>query len=187
MHSAGVLALQGDYQKHIDAIIACNCNPIEVRTPNELEECDSLIIPGGESTTLGILLKKSGLDLAIPPKVKEGMPCWGTCMGMILLSSSIENHDQLHFSLLNITVRRNAFGRQVFSFEAPVNVKLFESPVNAVFIRAPIVTNHGPEVEVLGKFDDKIVAVRQGNVWGTSFHPELTSDLRMHKAFLNLE
>lgn len=177
--------MQGDFQKHLDSVAACNRVGIEVRTPTDLENCSSLIIPGGESTTLGILLKKCGLDEAILNRVHSGMPVWGTCMGMILLASRVEGNQQFQFGLLDVTVKRNAFGRQVFSFESPVKLSLFEEPFEAVFIRAPVVTEHGPDVEVLGTVEEKIVAVRQGHIWGTSFHPELTNDLRMHKAFLD--
>lgn len=182
--TVGVLALQGDFQKHIDSVAACNRVAVEVRTPSDLESCSSLIIPGGESTTLGILLKKCGLDNAIPERVHSGMPIWGTCMGMILLASRVEGAKQFQFGLLDVTVRRNAFGRQVFSFESSVKLSLFEEPIEAVFIRAPIVTEYGDTVDILGELDGKIIAVRQGHIWGTSFHPELTEDLRLHKAFI---
>lgn len=158
----------------------------EVRSPDQLSECDRLIIPGGESTTLEILLKSSGLDEAILTRAKEGMPIWGTCMGMILLAREIEGRKQFSFGLLDAVVRRNAFGRHVFSFEADIDFKGLDSPFHAVFIRAPIVVSYGSDVEQLAEYDGKTVAIRQGKILGTAFHPELTSDTRVHEMFLSL-
>ena len=157
---------------------------MEIRTPDELAACDRLIIPGGESTTLGILLMLSKLDTKIPERIKGGMPTWGTCMGMILLAKEIEGSDQFRFGVLDITVRRNAFGAQVFSFEQGIPVEGLSEPVHAVFIRAPIVTEFGPDVQPLAEVDGNVVAVKQGNILGTSFHPELTDDTRLHEYFL---
>src|SRR5690606_28451095 len=139
----------------------------EVRTPKDLDNCQRLIIPGGESTTLGILLKLSGLDIAIPKRVETGMPTWGTCMGMILLAKEIEGSNQFRFGLLDITVKRNAFGAQLFSFEQGIPFKGLDAPVHGVFIRAPIVTQYGPTVAPLAEVDGKIVAVQQGKILGT--------------------
>lgn len=181
----GVVALQGDFQKHIDALLECGARAIQVRTPDALRSVSRLIIPGGESTTLGVLLRKSGLDKEIVCRAEEGMPIWGTCMGMILMATDIESSDQMRLSILDVTVRRNAFGRQVHSFEADVNFSGI-GVLRAVFIRSPIVTRCGPNVEKLATYDSKIVAVRQGNLLGTAFHPELTPDRRVHKWFLNM-
>ena len=182
----GVLALQGDFQKHLDALSAIGADGREVRTPEDLSDCSRLIIPGGESTTLGILIRSSGLDKAIPEKANAGMPIWGTCMGMILMAKDVEDYKQFSFGLMDITVRRNAFGAQVFSFEEDLDFKGFDSPLHAVFIRAPIVSEMSDAVEELAAIDDKIVAVRQGRLLGTSFHPELTPDTRVHEYFLSL-
>jgi pyridoxal 5'-phosphate synthase pdxT subunit len=185
----GVLAVQGDFSKHMDAVKACDDSIIvrEVRTPEQLGEVDRLIIPGGESSTVGLLLARFGLGDAIRARAKEGMPIWGTCMGMILLANEVENRVQYRLDLLDITVRRNAFGAQVHSFEDAVKIEGMSEPVMGVFIRAPIVTRTGPEVSVLASYDGKTVAVRQGNRIGTSFHPELTDDLRFHRWFLELD
>jgi pyridoxal 5'-phosphate synthase pdxT subunit len=184
----GVLAVQGDFTKHMDAVRACDDSALvrEVRTPEQLAEVDRLIIPGGESSTVGLLLARFGLGEAIRARANAGMPIWGTCMGMILLANEVENRVQYRLDLLDITVRRNAFGAQVHSFEDAVPIVGMEEPVTAVFIRAPIVTRTGPEVQTLATYDDKVVAVRQGNRVGTSFHPELTDDLRFHRWFLKL-
>ncbi|MGI8924645.1 MAG: pyridoxal 5'-phosphate synthase glutaminase subunit PdxT [Fimbriimonadales bacterium] len=180
----GVLALQGDYQKHLDVLSAIGAFATEVRTPKELATCSRLIIPGGESTTLGILLTTSGLDRSIVARAKERTPIWGTCMGMILMAKEVEAHEQFSFGILDVTVRRNAFGAQVFSFEDGLEFSGLDSPLHAVFIRAPIVTRMGRGVEALARVDDQIVAVRQGLLLGTSFHPELTGDTRLHEMFL---
>jgi 5'-phosphate synthase pdxT subunit len=181
----GILALQGDFAAHSDALQACGESWIEVRTPGDLEKCDRLIIPGGESTTLGILLKLAGLDIAIPERIQSGMPTWGTCMGMILLAKEIEGSEQLRFGALDITVRRNAFGAQVFSFEQGFEMRGFDEPVHGIFIRAPIVTRFGESVEPLAEVESQVVAVRSDKILGTSFHPELTGDTRIHEHFLS--
>jgi 5'-phosphate synthase pdxT subunit len=183
----GVLALQGDFAKHLEALDRCGCKTRAVRTPAELQECERLVIPGGESTTLGILLRKAGLDVALRERISEGMPVWGTCMGMILLAKEIEGSDQFRLGVLDVSVSRNAFGSQVHSFEADLWVKGFESPFHAVFIRAPVVTRVGKGVEVLATYEDKVVAVRQGRLLATAFHPELTDDLRFHQMFIGMD
>ena len=147
---------------------------------------DRLIIPGGESTTVGILMQRFGLGVAIQEAAEKGMPIWGTCMGMIMLAHAVEGSSQFTLDLLDITVERNAFGAQVHSFEAPVEVSILPEPVTAVFIRAPIVTRFGAEVTPLATYDGKCVAVRQGNRVGTSFHPELTDDTSFHRWFLTI-
>lgn len=182
--SVGVLAIQGDFERHLDAIARCEAEGREVRTPEELEQVDRLIIPGGESTTVGLLLQRYGLGEAIRQRAESGMPIWGTCMGMILMAGEIEGSDQYRLELLDIAVRRNAFGAQVHSFEAPVEVLGLDSPLTAVFIRAPLVTRLGGGVEAIGHVPEGIVAVRQGVRLGTSFHPELTEDDRLLRQFL---
>jgi len=183
--TVGVVAIQGDFAKHIEAFERAEpgLEVIEVRTPEELSRVDRLAIPGGESSTVGLLMDRFGLGAAIQQRAAEGMPVWGTCMGMILMAREVEGRDQYRLGLLDITVRRNAFGAQVHSFEDTVSVAGLGETLG-VFIRAPIVTQVGEGVEVLSEYDGKIVAVRQGNRLGTSYHPELTDDLRMHAWFL---
>lgn len=183
----GVIAIQGDFEKHIHAFhSAGQTEVVEVRTPEELAEVDRVVIPGGESTTVGLLMQRFGLGQALKEAGQKGTPIWGTCMGMILLASEVEGRSQYSLDLLDITVRRNAFGAQVHSFEDEVSVVGMDTPATGVFIRAPIVTRVGSGVEVLSKYEDKIVAVRSGNIIGTSFHPELTDDIRFHEWFLSL-
>ncbi|MFQ3586155.1 MAG: pyridoxal 5'-phosphate synthase glutaminase subunit PdxT [Fimbriimonadaceae bacterium] len=184
---AGVLAVQGDFEKHLEALRRIGHHGIQVRTTDDLARVERLIIPGGESTTVGILLERYGLGEAIQKRAAGGMPIWGTCMGLILMADRIEGRpDQYRLGLLDIAVQRNAFGAQVHSFEAPVPTAGFDEPILGVFIRAPIVSECGPGVEKLAEFEGKTVAVRQGNRVGTSFHPELTTDDRFHRWFLSL-
>lgn len=183
----GVLAVQGDFEKHLEALRRIGHRGQEVRTPEDLARVERLIIPGGESTTVGLLLERYGLGEAIRQRAADGMPIWGTCMGMILMADRIEGRPtQYRLGLLDIAVQRNAFGAQVHSFEALVPIVGFDEPILGVFIRAPIVSEYGPGVEKLAEFDGKTVAVRQGNRVGTSFHPELTADDRFHWWFLSL-
>jgi pyridoxal 5'-phosphate synthase pdxT subunit len=184
----GVVAIQGDFEKHIHSIKNCKLTNItikEIRTAEDLAGIDKLIIPGGESTTVGMLMQRFGLGPALKKAGKEGMPIWGTCMGMIMLAKEIEGRNQYSLELLDIKVRRNAFGAQVHSFETPVPIQGLEEPVMGVFIRAPIVVEQSDDVETLSKLDGKVVAVRQRNILGTSFHPELTDDIRLHQWFLS--
>jgi len=184
----GVLSIQGDFAKHIEAFERLEDAPScrEVRTPDDLADCDRLVIPGGESTTVGLLLERYGLGEAIRNAAREGMAIWGTCMGMILLSREVEGRDQYRLGLLDVTVRRNAFGSQIHSFEDKVEIVGIPEPVMGVFIRAPIVTKTGPGVSVLGRYGGDIVAVQQGKILGTSFHPELTEDTSLHEYFLKI-
>jgi 5'-phosphate synthase pdxT subunit len=182
----GVLALQGDFAAHCRSVESLGREALEVRTPADLEKCKRLIMPGGESTTLGILLQLAGLDKVIPERVKAGMPIWGTCMGLILLAKKIEESDQFRFGLMDVTVRRNAFGSQVFSFEQGLMFAGIDGPLNALFIRAPIVTEVGSEVEVLAEVEGNVVAVREGQMLGTAFHTELTEDSRVHDFFIRM-
>lgn len=185
--TVGILAIQGDFEKHRSALRDCGLDDSQIvlaKTPEQIQTLDALIIPGGESSTVGLLLQRYGTGQAIRNRAASGMPIWGTCMGMILLANEVENRTQYSLNLLDITVRRNAFGAQVHSFERPVPFADEPESVLGVFIRAPIVTRWGLEVEPISVIDDKVVAVRQGNILGTSFHPELTEDRRVHEYFL---
>ncbi len=181
-----MLAVQGDFARHIALFEGIGAPAREVRTVEDLAQVERLVIPGGESTTVGLLLARYGLGDAIKARAEEGMPLWGTCMGMILLAKSIEGRPgQPTLGLLDIEVRRNAFGAQVHSFETTLQVKEM-GEVEGVFIRAPIVTCMGEGVESVAEYGGHTVAVRQGRRLGTSFHPELTGDDRLHQAFLKL-
>jgi pyridoxal 5'-phosphate synthase pdxT subunit len=190
----GVLALQGDVREHLRALEACGARAVPVRRPGELDDVDALVIPGGESTTISKLAVEFGLADPIRKRIGEGMPAYGSCAGMIMLASEVLDGrpDQQSFAGIEMTVRRNAFGRQVDSFEAPVRIDGVEGrPFHAVFIRAPWVERVGPGVEVLGTVAEgpaagRIVAVRQGQLLATAFHPELTGDLRVHRLFVEL-
>jgi pyridoxal 5'-phosphate synthase pdxT subunit len=183
----GVLALQGDVAEHIAALERCGARAIAVRRPADLEGLEGLIIPGGESTTIGDLASEYGLLQPMRRMATEGFPIWGTCAGLILLARDV-GRDQPLLSALDITVDRNAFGRQVDSFETDLQVEgLAGGPFRAVFIRAPAVTAIGPAVHVIARLTDgTIVAVRQGQILGTAFHPELAGDDRFHTLFLGL-
>lgn len=188
----GVLALQGDVREHFRALQECGVNPVAVRRPHEIEAVDALIIPGGESTTIAHLAQSFGVFDLIARRIQSGLPVYGSCAGMILLAQRILDaiEGQRTFGGLDITVRRNAFGRQVDSFERDIDVLGLPSPaMRAVFIRAPWVEEVGPGVEVLASViapDGRAhaVAVRQGALLATSFHPELTGDNRIHSFFI---
>ncbi|GAW93641.1 pyridoxal 5'-phosphate synthase glutaminase subunit PdxT [Calderihabitans maritimus] len=183
----GVLALQGAFREHRMAIKECGVDSIEVRKRQELEQVDGLIIPGGESTTMGRLLIDYDLMEPIQKKAAAGMPIYGTCAGLVLLAKEIEGSNQPRLGLMEMEVKRNAFGRQVDSFEADLQIPaLGDTPFRGVFIRAPYITRVGPEIEVLAKYDDKIIFARQGQFLASAFHPELTKDLRIHKYFLKM-
>lgn len=182
----GVLALQGAVSEHLDMIRNCGVECLPVKRPGEIPGLDALVIPGGESTTIGRLLQGHGLAREVRELAREGRPLYGTCAGMVLLAAEIEG-EVPHLSLLDIKVRRNAFGRQRESFEGSVHIPLLgEVPFPGVFIRAPYVTRAGPGVEVLGHCRGKIVAVKQGNILATAFHPELTGDQRFHRLLIDL-
>jgi 5'-phosphate synthase pdxT subunit len=184
----GVLALQGDVREHVAALRALGAEPLEVKTPAQLEQVDALILPGGESTTMALLLASSGLDLPLALRLKEGLPAFGTCAGMILLARDVvDGRDgQPCLGAIDLTVRRNAFGSQARSFEADLDVVGVEGgPVHGVFIRAPVVEETGPDVEVLADVDGRPVVARQGPVLVCAFHPELVGDLRLHELFLS--
>ena len=183
----GVLALQGDVREHISALIACGINPVEVRRPSELEEVHALVIPGGESTTIAQLSEIFDLYHPIKNRIAAGMPAYGSCAGMILLADSIldAKQGQKTFGGLDITVRRNAFGRQVDSFETDIAfADGSDQLTRAVFIRAPWVEKVGSGIEILATVDSHPVAVRSKTLFATSFHPELTADHRIHRYFI---
>lgn len=181
-----MVAIQGDFAKHLEAFSEVDSTLAlrEIRTPEDLEGVERLVLPGGESTTVGLLLERFGLGAAIRKRADEGMPIWGTCMGMILMAHEVEGRQQYSLDLLDIEVRRNAFGAQVHSFEDSVTVRGL-GEVTGVFIRAPIVTRLGESVEALAEYEEQVVVVRSGNLLGTSFHPELTDDRRLHSWFLS--
>jgi 5'-phosphate synthase pdxT subunit len=189
----GVFALQGDVREHLNVLASLGARAIGVRRASELEECDGLVIPGGESTTMFKLARTFDLFEPIRQRVKEGLPVFGTCAGMIMLADRIEDGtpDQETLGGLDITVRRNAFGRQVDSFEGDLDFAGLDDPVHAIFIRAPWVEDVGPGVEVLARVEGgpaagRIVGVRQGSLMATSFHPEVGGDQRVHRLFLDL-
>jgi pyridoxal 5'-phosphate synthase pdxT subunit len=183
----GVLAYQGDVREHLAALAAIGAEPVEVRTLAELETVDALVLPGGESTVIGKLAARYGLLGPLRDRIAGGLPTLGTCAGMILLAREVEGPPQELLGVLDARVRRNAFGRQVASFEAEVDVKGVDGgPVSGAFIRAPWVADAGPEVEVLAEVDGKVVAVRQGSLLATAFHPELTGEVRLHRWLLDL-
>lgn len=182
----GVLALQGAFASHRDALDACGVDTILVRHPDDLLGLDGLVIPGGESTTISNLLVSSGLLDPIRAAIDSGLPVFGTCAGMILMASKIVDgrDDQIHFDLLPMSVRRNAYGRQVDSFETDIDVAGFDVPFHAVFIRAPMIVEVDDQVEVLATYGERPVLVRLNNRFASSFHPELTDDIRIHRLFV---
>ena len=194
----GILSIQGDVAENVSAIesalkeLGTNGNVIQVKTPEQISSLDGLIIPGGESTMIGQLSLVNGSLKHIKEKIESGMPVFGICAGLILLSKNAKdrimgNIDQPLLDLLDVKVERNSFGRQRDSFEAkislePINISSF----HGVFIRAPSISDIGSDVEVLSKFNEKIVAVKQGNILATAFHPELTTDISLHKYFVKI-
>jgi 5'-phosphate synthase pdxT subunit len=179
----GVLALQGAFAEHVTVLRAIGVEPVEVRLPSQLADLDALILPGGESTTMRRLIERWELRAPILDLAERGTPLFGTCAGMILLAREIEGDEPPVLPLLDVTVQRNAFGRQLDSFEGDLEVPLLGSqPVHAVFIRAPVVERVGPGVDVIARLPDgRIVAVRERNVIATSFHPELAGETRFHR------
>jgi len=179
----GVLALQGAFREHLDTLSSIGVEGVRVREPADLEGISALILPGGESTTMRHLIERWGLRQPILDLAADGAPILGTCAGMIVLSRSIAGGEEPILPLLDVTVERNAFGRQLDSFETELHVPLLgETPVHAVFIRAPIIEHVGDDVDVLSRLDDgRIVAVRQRNVLATAFHPELAGETRFHR------
>jgi len=182
----GVVAIQGDFAEHMAMLQRLNVEPVKVRLPQDLEGLDGVIIPGGESTTIGIVGTRYGLLDALRERVEEGLPVFGTCAGAILLAKTILESDQPRIGVLDIVINRNAYGRQKDSFEANILVpRLGEVPVRGVFIRAPVIEAVGPEVEALAELDEKPVLVQQGHIVAATFHPELTDDTRLHRCFLS--
>lgn len=183
----GVLALQGAFREHRKMLETCGAEVVEVRKPEDLMDIDGLVIPGGESTTMGKLLVEWGLMEPLQARAAAGMPIYGTCAGMIVLSKEIIGSEQPRLGLLDAAVQRNAFGRQRESFEEDLDVPEFGAgPLRAVFIRAPYLERVGSAVQVLATVKDKVVIARQGNLLVTAFHPELTGDCRIHQYFLRM-
>ena len=184
----GVLAIQGDFAEHIAVLSRLSVTAREVRLPAQLESLDGLIIPGGESTTLSRLMSIYDLREPIAKMAREGRTVWGTCAGMIMLAREITEQDPVPLGIMDIGVQRNAFGRQVDSFEQPLSIAgLDHKPFHGIFIRAPVIIRVGEEVSVLSALEDgRPVAVRQGNLLATAFHPELTNDTRVHRYFLHV-
>jgi 5'-phosphate synthase pdxT subunit len=187
----GVLALQGDTREHLAALREAGAEAFTVRRRAELDSVDALVIPGGESTTMTHLLRELELLEPVRARLVEGMPAYGSCAGMILLATEIldagvTGRDAAPLKGIDMTVRRNAFGRQVDSFEGDIDFAGLDSPVHAVFIRAPWVERVGPDVRVLGRAGDHIVAVRQDTMLATAFHPEMTGDRRIHQMFVDM-
>jgi 5'-phosphate synthase pdxT subunit len=187
----GVLALQGDTREHLAALREAGADAIIVRRRGELDAVDALVIPGGESTTMTHLLREFDLLDPLRSRIADGMPAYGSCAGMILLADEIldagvAGRDAAPLKGIDMTVRRNAFGRQVDSFEGDIEFEGLDSAVHAVFIRAPWVERVGPDVRVLGRAADHIVAVRQGQTLATAFHPEMTGDRRIHRMFVDI-
>ena len=189
----GVLAVQGDVREHVHTLAALGVEAVTVRRTSELDACDGLVVPGGESTTMAKLARTFDLFDPLQQRIKEGLPVFGTCAGMIMLADRVRDGivGQETLGGLDITVRRNAFGRQVDSFEGELDFQGLDGPVHAVFIRAPWVEEVGPGVEVLARVEEggaagRIVAVRQGPLMATSFHPEVGGDPRVHRLFVDL-
>ncbi|QBP42936.1 pyridoxal 5'-phosphate synthase glutaminase subunit PdxT [Paenisporosarcina antarctica] len=186
MVKIGVLALQGAVREHINSIEASGAQAVVVKRTEDLAEIDGLILPGGESTTMRRLLDLYGMMEPLRAFAKAGNPMFGTCAGLILLADSLVGYDQPHIGVMNVTVERNSFGRQVDSFEAPLSIKGIADDFPAVFIRAPHITEVGPKTDVLCEHNGRIVMAQQGQFLGCSFHPELTDDHRVTAYFVHL-
>jgi pyridoxal 5'-phosphate synthase pdxT subunit len=186
MTTVGVLALQGDVREHLHTLETLGVAASPVKKPDQLASIDALVIPGGESTTIGKMAARFGLLEPLRKSIEEGLPTYGTCAGLILLAGAVTDGDQPLLGTLDVVVRRNAFGRQNESFESDLEVAGLETPFPAVFIRAPWVEKVGGEVEVLASVGEHPVMVRQGNILATSFHPELAGDGRIHRMLLDM-
>lgn len=186
MRKVGVLALQGAVAEHIRLLEKAGAEAIAIKKVSQLDEIDGLVIPGGESTTIGKLMKLYGFDSALQEFHQQKKPLFGTCAGMIILAKEIEGQDWNHLGVMDIKVQRNAFGRQRESFEVNLEVKGIGEDFRAVFIRAPLILEVDKEVDILSIHNGEIVAARQGHVLAASFHPELTDDERMHAYFLEM-
>jgi len=182
-----VLAVQGNFREHAAVLRRLGAEPVEVRLPEQLPGLDGLIVPGGESTTVIRLIERFGLTEPIKERVRAGMPFWGTCMGMIVLAKRVQGSTQPTLGLLSVEVKRNAFGRQIESAETPLQIDGIDGkPFPGVFIRAPWIEKTWDDAKVLATLDGKGVMVRQGRILGTSFHPELTGDVRIHRYFADM-
>lgn len=183
----GVLDLQGGVFEHIDHLKKLNVEVLRIKKPSQLKEISGLILPGGESTTIGKILRKMNLLDPIKEEILKGMPVWGTCAGMILLADKIQDEEDAYLKVMNIKVKRNSYGSQLDSFETYSKINNISSKkIPLIFIRAPQVIEIGDKIKVLCKLDDKIVAVKENNMLATSFHPELSDDLEFHKYFLSM-
>ena len=184
----GVLALQGAFARHAQVLAALGAAPVEVRCPADLADVDAMVLPGGESTTMSMLLDSSGLRQPVADRLANGMPTFGTCAGMILLATRLADgrYDQRSFGAIDLDVRRNGYGRQIVSFEKDLVVTGIDEPFHGVFIRAPVVDRVGDDVEVLATIDGAPVLCLQGAVMVSSFHPEMSGDARIHARFLDL-
>ena len=187
MSTVGILAFQGDFDRHARMLDGLGVDTVLVRNPGELADLDGLVIPGGESTTIGKLIKAFGVLEPLKRRIADGLPVFGTCAGLILLAPNVNEKNQFRLGVLNIEVERNAYGRQVDSFEADIDVPALGSkPVRGVFIRAPIVKNVHNGVDILARFEGTPVLLRQDHILAASFHPELTDDPRLHRYFLSM-
>ncbi|NEU32671.1 pyridoxal 5'-phosphate synthase glutaminase subunit PdxT [bacterium LRH843] len=186
MVKIGVLALQGAVREHVKSIASSGAETVLVKKVEQLVEIDGLILPGGESTTMRRLIDRYGFYEALKQFALDAKPMFGTCAGAILMADQIVDHDSAHLSIMDMTVQRNAFGRQRESFETELHVTGVGEDVQAVFIRGPLITSVGEDVEVLSKYGDDIVAVKQGPFLACSFHPELTNDTRFHELFVQI-
>lgn len=186
-HKIGVLALQGDVREHLRMINQIGHEGISVKREQDLKKIDALIMPGGESTTLEILMQKYGLYEPIKDFYRKGRPLYGTCAGLILLSKKVSGENRALLGLMDIDVQRNAYGRQRESFEAEISIKCLNNPpFKCIFIRAPWIVKTGKKVEILAEFEDKIVMAKENNILVTSFHPELSEDKRVHQYFVKM-
>ena len=185
MTTIGVLALQGDFREHIEMLKKCNVNALEVRLPEDLKNVDGIIIPGGESTAIGNLMQRFNLNSEIIESHKKGMAIYGTCAGAILLSKNILASSQPRLNLLDISIKRNDYGRQIDSFEAELKIERIGS-FNGIFIRAPVIEKVNDGVKVLSKLNNNPVLVQQKNILASTFHPELTDDKRVHEYFVGM-
>lgn len=186
MVKVGVLGLQGAVREHVRAIEACGAEAVVIKRKEQLEEVDGLVMPGGESTAMRRLIDKYDFMGSLKEFAQTGKPMFGTCAGLILLAKNLVGYDQPHIGVMDVTVERNSFGRQRDSFEADLDIAGVAEDFNAVFIRAPHIVQAGENVEVLAKHNERIVAAREGNVLGCSFHPELTDDHRLTAYFINM-
>ena len=185
MRRVGVLALQGDVREHLRILETLDVEAVPTKKPAQLGDIDGLVIPGGESTTIGKMAVRFDLLDPLRNSIDAGLPVYGTCAGMIFLAGAVTEGDQPLLGALDVVVKRNAFGRQNESFEADLDITGLDDPFHAIFIRAPWIEKVGSEVEILSTVDDHPVMVRQGNLLATSFHPELTGDGRIHQMFLD--